>query len=543
MPSTEASASPTPVQQDTGADVEQQTLLQQQASSSDVAFEVDISDSNTKQHSPVDERVVLRKLDVHLVCPFLLLIVLCYIDRTNLAFAALELNADLGFTDSIYGRGSGVFFVGYMIFQIPSNLILVRIGARKWLAAIIVAWGLVAICFATLRNPVQFYILRFLLGAAESGTLPGMWYHLTGFYSKDEMSVAWSWMMVGIAVSQVVGGPLAAGLLALDGVLGLDGWQWLFILEGVPTVLMGLYIFMTLTESALQATFLTPAERNWLFQRQARQAASLEEAGAQSTSRQALVNFRVWYGSVMMLLGAIPKYSLLYWLPLIVKSLLVGPPLPADTHHDGDAMEVEPADHNQLVALLCALPFAVSAISIYFTAQHSKKTGERKLHVAVPWAVGAVCLLSLAVTMGRNDIAAFATISCATVVWAGDAVMASWPATYLSGPAAATAAALINSIGSIGGVVGPILIGELKEKTGNYIAAMGVLAGVAALMAIMAANFPELPTPVDGTEVAEAGEQGLETKALVQWAEATAATLSDERKWQARANKDSLFSF
>ncbi|KAK9829015.1 hypothetical protein WJX72_003413 [[Myrmecia] bisecta] len=452
-----------------------------------LAFAVDL-DPTGRQPTAASEATVVGKLNRNLLWTFSILVVLCYIDRTNLSFAALALNEDLGFSDRVYGTGSGMFFVGYLLFQVPSNLVLVRIGARRWLAAIILAWGLVAALFAVLRTPWQFYVLRFLLGIAESGTFPGMWFHLTLFYSKDEMSLAWSWMMLSVVVSQLIGAPLAAGILALNGALGLRGWQWLFLLEGLPTLGMAAYIFCTLAESPLQAGFLTQAEREWLSQRQARQKVQLEAAGAQSTSRQAMCNMRVWYNCTMKIISNIHETALLFWLPLLIQSVLDGGAV-----LDGKQPAVEGAGaSNQTVALLCLVPFTVSAIAIYAVSRHSKATGERKLHVAVPWAAGCVVLLCLAETLGRTAAGAYVFVSLSTVPSGGNSVVGAWPATYVSGPAAATAAALINSVGSIGGIVGPVLVGELTHRTGSYALAMVVLAAVALIHSIMAANFPEL---------------------------------------------------
>ncbi|KAK9903306.1 hypothetical protein WJX75_002492 [Coccomyxa subellipsoidea] len=424
--------------------------------------------------TPIKAQDVLRKLDTFLLWKFFLLTVLCYLDRTNLAFAALQLNASLNLTGTEYGIGSGIFFLGYTLFQIPSNLVLMRIGARKWLAFLVIIWGIVAALFATLKSVPQFYVLRFFLGAAESGTLPGMWYHLSLFYSENELTASWSWVLVGIALSQVIGGPIAAGFLAMDGLGNLKGWQWLFLIEGALTVVMGIYVAFTLADLPINAKFLKEEERVWLHQRNADLKVKAVTSGAATHGWDSLRNYRTWHLAAISMVANIPKYGIIFWCPLIIDSILGGKAKKA------------------FVALLSALPFVISAIAILANAHHSKLTGERRWHVAIPLLVAAVALGILAALIKDHPKPAFGALLVAAVVWAPDAVMASWPATFLKDAGAATGVALINSVGSIGGFMGPYIIGAIKDKGGGYSWSMVVLACAALLVSFLSAIFPEV---------------------------------------------------
>ncbi|KAL0050402.1 hypothetical protein WJX82_010597 [Trebouxia sp. C0006] len=439
--------------------------------------------SKAIETNAVDQKVVLAKLNSHLLWKFFALTVLCYIDRTNLAFAAIQLNKSLGFTEHIYGVGASIFFVGYSICQIPSNLILVRVGAPLWLSVLIVSWGIVATAFAAINGKWMFYILRLLLGATESGTFPGMWYHLSTFYTDKEIGVAYSYVSAGTALSQVIGAPLAAGLLALDGWLGLAGWQWLFIVEGIPTVLMGLYTKVNLAESPAKASFLTPAEKTWLQQRHAESKASKTMAGVEVSAWGAVRNWRTWYLALINLCDSTVKYAIIYWCPLIIYHM-VGENMP---HATGEAV----VPHDAVVALLTALPFGFAAVFMLVNARHSAATGERRWHVTIPLAISSLALASMSHTMAHSPFLAFMSLLAATLAWAPNGIMYSYPATFLQGAAAATGVALINSIANIGGMIGPYLIGTFKHSKGDYSTAIMVLAGLSAFTCVLTANFKE----------------------------------------------------
>ncbi|KAK9816765.1 hypothetical protein WJX72_004884 [[Myrmecia] bisecta] len=469
----------------------------------------------------VDEAVVLRKCNRNLLWKFFAMTVLCYIDRTNLAFAALQLNKSLGFSEYVYGLGSSIFFVGYSLCQIPSNLVLVKLGAPTWLSVIVVAWGIVATAFAGMKSTTQFYVLRLLLGVTEAGTFPGMWYHLSLFYSDKELGMAYAYVAAGTALSQVIGAPIAAGLLSLDGVFGLAGWQWLFVVEGMPTILLGLYINASLAETPATAEFLTPAERSWLAARNDKlkatkmalpgndtatwgAATKMALPGNDTATWGAVRNWRTWYLALITFLEALVKYSIIYWTPLIIYQM--GHELVPSARELAEIILLpseEGAEHHPLgrprvseavVALLTALPFGLAATVMILVAQHSQKSGERRLHTTIPFAIGSVALACLGYSMSRNPWAAFLSLLAATAIWGPAGIVSSFPATFLSGPAAATGVALINSVANLGGMVGPYLIGSLKASEGNYTMAILILSVITAITAFLVANFPVDPS-------------------------------------------------
>lgn len=439
----------------------------------------------------VKEDEVMRKLDRHVLASFCVLTVLNYLDRTNLAFAALQLNKDLGFSDTVYGMGSSIFFVGYSLFQVPSNLVLLKLGGRTWLSVMLVAWGIVATAFAAMQGPTMFYVLRFLLGLAECGTFPGMWYHLSLFYSPKQIGVAYSKIVAAVVVSQVLGGPLAALLLSLDGMLGLAGWRWLFIMEGVPTIAFGFYLYNTLPDTPETADFLDSDEKAWI-------ARGLQgEKGRGSTNFstrpwEGAGNWRTLYCAAISFNNAIAKYAILYWCPLIIYSLL-DESVP-DSHRDW------------VVALLTGVPFSVAAAATVLIANSAKRTGEQKKHVWIPMAAAGVALFLLPTALSRHPVAAFLLLIPSMLLWANEGVFMSWPATFLHGAAAATGVALINSIGNCGGMVGPLLMGTMKEQVGGFGSAVLVLAMIIGLNTCLAAMFP-LPAPAT-PHTAGAAEKG-----------------------------------
>eukprot|EP00884_Botryococcus_braunii_P019552 jgi/Botrbrau1/6280/Bobra.0129s0025.1 len=271
----------------------------------------------------IDEQAVIQRVNRHLIPIFFVMTVLCYIDRTNLAYAALQLNKHLGLSEYVYGLGASIFFLGYSLFQVPSNLLLVKLGGSCWLSVIVVSWGIVASAFACMRTVTQFYGLRLLLGITESGTFPGMWYHMSLFLSDKEIGLAYSYVVAGTTLSQVVASPLAAGLLALDGFLGLAGWQWLFVVEGLPTIVLGLYINVMLAETPQKAYFLSPDEREWLHQRNLRIKATKQSSGATLDGGWAAAkDWRTWYLGTVCLLEAVIKNAIMYYCPLIIAGLV-----------------------------------------------------------------------------------------------------------------------------------------------------------------------------------------------------------------------------
>jgi len=393
--------------------------------------------------------------------PFLfLLYVVSYLDRVNVGFAALQMNAALGLSDVTYSLGAGIFFLSYTLFEIPSNVILARVGARRWIARIMITWGVVSAAMMLVRGAAGFYVLRFLLGAAEAGFFPGIIYCLTRWFPSDERARAIAGFMTAVVVAGIIGGPLSGFLLSLDGVGGLAGWQWLFALEGLPAVVLGVVVLAVLPEQPSDAsllTGLTPAERHALTARLDEDVAMrpriVRSLGGAFTSG------RVWLLAAVYFTIPVALYAMGFWLPQIIKA----------ASGSGDAK----------VGVLTAVPYAVAAIGMVAVGRHSDRTGERRWHIAVAALVGGAAFAASAFVHGL--IPSMVTLSLAML---GLASMLGpfWTlaTSLMSGIGAAAGIALVNSIGNIGGFVGPNIIGYVRETTHSFAAGLIVVGAILA---------------------------------------------------------------
>lgn len=402
----------------------------------------------------------LRKITWRLI-PFLfLLYVVAWLDRVNVGFAALQMNSDLGFSDATFGFGSGVFFLGYCLFEVPSNLILARIGARIWISRIMLTWGVISIGMMFVHNATGFYILRFLLGAAEAGFFPGVIYYLTLWYPPAERARAIAAFMTAVPVSGLIGGPLSGFLLGLKGQFGLSGWQWLFLCEGLPAVLLGLVVLFYLTDRPQLAHWLTPAERDCIV------AELASEHRAQPVSIfAALTNPIIWRLGVLFLLVAIGFYGYSFWAPLVIKALTGVSDLG--------------------VGLIAGAISSATIVFMLSNGVHSDRSDERCLHVALPlFIMGAGFLISAFVRSPLVALVALALVPIGHCSAYGP--FWSMPSRFLSGPAAAAGTALVVAIANVGGFVGPALIGYLKNRTGTHTVAFALLGGLAVVAALVA---------------------------------------------------------
>jgi MFS transporter, ACS family, tartrate transporter len=411
------------------------------------------------------DRTALPKVTRRLL-PFLfILYIVCFLDRVNVGFAALQMNQDLGLTPAVYGFGAGVFFLGYVLFEVPSNLVLARVGARVWIARIMITWGLLASAMMFVRGPVSLCVLRFLLGAAEAGFFPGMIYYLSGWYPAAERARAVARFMIAIPVSGVIGGPVSGALLRLDGWLGLEGWQWLFLLEGLPAVALGFLVLARLPDGPEEVGWLTSEERDWLARRL---AAEREESGQRHASgvRLALGSPTVWrLGVLLLLCNAFGVYVLGLWLPQIVREIT----------GLGDFR----------VGLVTAVPNLVAAVAMVLVGAHSDRSGERLLHVAgcataaaVGFAASAWLHSPVGVVLALS-VAAAGLLSSHGPFWP-------LPSSFLSGSAAAGGIALIASIANVAGFLGPYATGVLRGASGGYGTGLMVLGLVSLAGAAMA---------------------------------------------------------
>jgi ACS family tartrate transporter-like MFS transporter len=417
-----------------------------------------------------EQRTALIRRVAWRLLPFLfLLYVVAYLDRTNVSFAALQMRESLKFSDAVYGFGAGVFFLGYVLFEVPSNLIMERVGARRWIARIMLTWGVISACMMFVRTPLSFYALRFLLGVAEAGFFPGIILYLTYWFPNSVRARAVAGFMMAGPISFVIGAPLSGMLLDLHGWKGLEGWQWLFLIEGIPAVILGLVVLRYLEDRPAKAKWLSEEERvaldAWIAHERVTAGAVHHSFG------DAAVNPRVWLLGTLYLALNISSYGMSLWLPQVIKST-------------GDALS------NRQIGLVVAIPYLVAAVAMGLSGRKSDRTGERALYVAGGAFVAAVALA----------FAAYAPVPVATVLGFFVAIVALntmlgpfWaiPTRFLAGTAAAGGIALINSIGNTGGFIGPWAIGLLKTHTGDFRAGALVLAGAMAVAGGIALMFRE----------------------------------------------------
>jgi ACS family tartrate transporter-like MFS transporter len=393
----------------------------------------------------------LRKAAWRLI-PFMgLLYFVAFLDRVNIGFAALTMNAELGLTPRMFGFASGIFFIGYVLFEVPSNIIMERIGARLWIARIMITWGLLSAGTAFVSSPHQLYVLRFLLGVAEAGFFPGMILYLTYWFPAAWRARILSAFMIALPVSSAIGNPVSSALLSLQA-HGLQGWQWMFLLEGAPAVLCGVAVLVFLRDGPHKAAWLTSEEQEWLRGELARERSTLTA----HSSLAALSEPRVWLLGLVYFGMVTSLYGLGFWLPQIVKGF-------------GNLSNLE-------VGFVSAIPYAVGALTMYLWGHHSDRTGERTWHIALPAFVGAVGLV-LSAYLGGTPLLALAAL-CVTAMGCYAALPVYWtlPTSMLAAGAAAAGIALVNSIGNIGGFLGPTLVGYVTEATGSYAAGLFALA-------------------------------------------------------------------
>lgn len=398
--------------------------------------------------------------------PFMsLLFLLSFIDRANVSFAALQMNKDLGFTPTIYAWGVGFFFFGYVLFEVPSNMILEKIGARRWIAPIVIGWGLASMALAWADGANSFFALRFLLGLAEAGILPGLLLYMTYWFPKDRRGRMTAFIMLAIPMSIVIGGPLSGlimGIPALEGAWGMKSWQWLFLLEGLPALLAGLAVYGVMPDRPKDAHWLTPEE-----------AAALQdlldhEERAPSTHVhgtrliEGLISAPVLLLSFAYFGALLGGFGIIFWVPQIVKAFGLS---------------------NFETGLVAAIPYACSVVAMVVLGRIGDRTGKRVALVVGPILAGAAGLVIAGLT--SSPVVSIAALSLAACGIYG-MLPSFWalPPTYLKGSAVAGGFAMVNSIGALGGFVGPYIVGWVKETTGAFGPGLVVLGGGAAMTAV-----------------------------------------------------------
>jgi ACS family tartrate transporter-like MFS transporter len=402
----------------------------------------------------ISEPVLLRKLTRRLIPFMFLLYIVSYLDRINVGFAALQLNAALKFDPAVFGLGAGIFFIGYFVFEVPSNLIMERIGARIWMARILITWGIISSAMMFLNGAVMFYVLRFLLGIAEAGFFPGMILYLTYWFPAETRGRAVARFMTATAIAGVVGGPVSGLFLKMNGAGGMAGWQWLFLIEGIPAIVLGFVTLAYLPDGPKNTVWLAPEEKAWIASRLEREREQMR-SDSHHTLGQALRSGRVWTLAFIYFAIIMSFYGISLWLPQIVQSFS--------------------GMNDLLVGLLSAIPYIAASIGMTIIGNNSDRRGERRLHVAVAALAGAAGLTAAAFL--RAPAAELAALSLAAVgIWGTLGPFWAMSAEILSGTGAAAGIALINSVGNLGGFLGPYLVGLVRKETDSFALALLALA-------------------------------------------------------------------
>lgn len=403
-----------------------------------------------------------RKVAWRLIPLLFLCYIASYLDRVNVGFAKLQMMSDLSFSDTVYGIGAGIFFIGYFLFEVPSNLILQRVGAKVWIARIMITWGVISGAMMLTNSVTTFYVLRFLLGVAEAGFFPGVILYLTYWFPARRRAGIVAAFMTGIAFAGIIGGPLSGWIMvAFDGVNGWSGWQWMFLLEAAPSVILGFVVLFWLDNSVAGAKWLTPEEK-------ARISADLEEesAGKAHTSAvQVFANGKIWLLAAIYFCFIMGLYGIGFWLPQLIKNAGVEGLLN--------------------VGLLTAIPYTIATVGMMLFGRSSDRSGERRGHIAVAAALGAIGLVMSTQLIGNVPLS-IAALSIATVgILSSLPLFWTLPTAYLGGAAAAAGIAIVNSIGNLAGFASPYIVGAIKDATQSTSAGMYLLAGSMVLGALL----------------------------------------------------------
>jgi D-galactonate transporter len=427
-----------------------------------LAFKSDALNGMVNASDSIGGNRLIRKIRWRLV-PFLfLLYVIAFLDRINIGFAALTMNSELGVTSQQFGLIAGIFFLGYSTFEIPSNLLLHKLGARIWIARILIVWGIVATLTGLVQSVHQLYVARFLLGLAEAGYFPGIVLYLTYWFRQRDQAQTIALFMTALPVSSVIGAPLSG--LILDHVhwLGASAWRWLLVLEGLPAIICGVLTYFFLPSRPAEARFLTQSEKNWVTNEVAREE---QAKGRPMSALQALANKRVWYLASLQFFFAIAMYALSFWMPQVVKSL--------GRNYSNTAL-----------GLLVMIPYVVAVVGMVAISQSSDRKVERRYHTAIPMIVAGITLIVLG--QSNSFILSLVLLSLAALgIYSSLGPFWSIPSAFLTGYSAASGIALVNAIANLGGFVGPYTIGYFNKQTGTFYTGLAVAGGAILLAAVM----------------------------------------------------------
>lgn len=413
------------------------------------------------------EQAAYRKVSWRLI-PFLLICyIVAYLDRVNVGFAKLQMLSDLKLSDTVYGLGAGIFFFGYFLFEVPSNVILHKVGARIWIARIMITWGIISGLTMFVTTPTMFYVMRFLLGVAEAGFFPGIILYLTYWYPSERRGSMTAWFMTAVALSGFIGGPVSGWILEdLSGVHGIAGWQWLFLLEALPSIIIGIVVLFYLDDRIHDAKWLSAEEKQLLERNIAADTADKRDLPL----REVFSNGRMWAMSLIYFSFVIGLYGVSFWLPTIIKSTGIKDSL--------------------AIGLLTAIPYGFAVIAMVLVGWRSDIKRERRWHIAIPALIGAVGLYLSTIWSGNTTLAmvalTFATMGIMIVL----PLFWSLPTAIISGTAAAAGIAMINSLGNLAGFFGPSLVGYLKDMTHSTNSGIYVLAAFMVLGALVTLAMP-----------------------------------------------------
>ncbi|MFC4276745.1 MFS transporter [Achromobacter aloeverae] len=413
------------------------------------------------------EDQLYRKVTLRLV-PFLVLCyVVAYLDRVNVGFAKLQMLSDLKFSDTVYGLGAGIFFLGYFVFEVPSNIILHRVGARIWIARIMITWGIISSAMIFVTTPGMFYTLRFLLGLAEAGFFPGIILYLTYWFPHARRGRITTFFMTAVPLSGLIGGPISGWIMhTFHGDHGMAGWQWLFLLEGIPSVIIGVIVLLWLDDRISHAKWLSDSEKAVLT----RNIEAEERAKEDPPIRAAMTKPRVWAMASIYFSFVMGLYGVGFWMPTLISNTGVKDPL--------------------AIGLLTAVPNLFAVVGMILISRSSDRKRERRWHLAVPALIGSIGLVGSAVWSGNTWLAivslTLANIGICTVL----PLFWSLPTAVLGGTAAAAAIALINSVSNLAGFISPYLVGWLKDATGSTSSGIYVLAACLCVGALVALAQP-----------------------------------------------------
>ena len=417
---------------------------------------------------PAREDRLYRRVAWRIMPLLMMCYVAAYLDRVNVGFGKLQMSQQLGFSETVFGLGAGVFFLGYFVFELPSNVILHRIGARIWLARILVTWGIVSALFLFVRTPWQFYGLRFLLGLAEAGFYPGVILYLTYWFPTHRRGKMFALFQAGAPISGIIGNPVSGFIMQyFQGLGGLEGWQWMFLLEAVPAVVLGGVLLLRLDNGIEGARWLDAGDKALLLRNI---AANQEGSEASHSVLEVLRKPRLWVAASIYFLLIMGQYGITFWLPTLVKtSGVVG---------------------NFNIGLLSAIPYVCAVVAMVLFTRRADRARERRWHIAVPAAIGALGFVVAATAASTTmaivalSVATACVFSCAPMFW-------SLPTAFLSGAAAASGIAVINSCANLAGFVSPYMIGYLRDLTHSTASGMYVLAGCLVAGGLVTLSMPK----------------------------------------------------